>query len=260
MNSEISIEPIVDANAQIETTTQTEIASRPDHIPEKFWDAETGQPRVEELAKSYRELEKQFGSRDPATKPSDLKIEKAEAGEGETETSDVLPLTTAAESFAAKYEADPASLEDSDFESLVSLGLPRAMIDTYLAGLQALQNHAMTDLYSTAGGQENLEAALAWAGENMSEADIESFNARITDPATQKMSIEWLMSKYNATAPVQANEGKLLSGSGNSHGDVYETRAQFNSDMSDPKYQSDPAFREKVAAKLAASMRAGTIS
>jgi hypothetical protein len=34
-------------------------AARPDFIPEKFWDPATGTPRVEQLAKSYGELEKQ---------------------------------------------------------------------------------------------------------------------------------------------------------------------------------------------------------
>jgi len=36
-------------------------AGRPDHIPEKFWDAETGAPRIDELAKSYVELERMAG-------------------------------------------------------------------------------------------------------------------------------------------------------------------------------------------------------
>jgi hypothetical protein len=31
---------------------------RPEHIPEKFWDAEKGEVRVEEMAKSYAELER----------------------------------------------------------------------------------------------------------------------------------------------------------------------------------------------------------
>lgn len=41
-----------------------EPAARPDFIPEKFWDTETNQVRVEGLAKSYAELEKTRGNVD----------------------------------------------------------------------------------------------------------------------------------------------------------------------------------------------------
>lgn len=36
--------------------------ARPEHIPEKFWDADKGEPRVEALARSYAELEKKLGT------------------------------------------------------------------------------------------------------------------------------------------------------------------------------------------------------
>jgi len=39
---------------------------RPAHVPEKFWDAETGQVRVDELVKSYTELE---SGKAPTQKP-----------------------------------------------------------------------------------------------------------------------------------------------------------------------------------------------
>jgi hypothetical protein len=37
--------------------------ARPEDVPEKFWDAETGQIRVDALVKSYRELEKRLSQR-----------------------------------------------------------------------------------------------------------------------------------------------------------------------------------------------------
>ena len=40
-------------------------------IPEKFKDPETGEVRIDEFAKSYRELEKQFSSRPSAPKSPD---------------------------------------------------------------------------------------------------------------------------------------------------------------------------------------------
>lgn len=43
-------------------TPPQEDVTRPDFIPEKFWDAETKSPRVEDLAKSYANLESKIGA------------------------------------------------------------------------------------------------------------------------------------------------------------------------------------------------------
>lgn len=48
-------------------------ADRPDHIPEKFWDPEKGEPRLEAMAKAYQDLEKKLGNNKKA--PDDYKIE-----------------------------------------------------------------------------------------------------------------------------------------------------------------------------------------
>ena len=36
--------------------------SRPEYIPEKFWDASKGAPKIDDLAKAYVSLEKRLGS------------------------------------------------------------------------------------------------------------------------------------------------------------------------------------------------------
>lgn len=53
--------------------------TRPDHIPEKFWDAEKGEVRAEALAKSYTELERKQGQGNKApAKVEDYKLEPSE--------------------------------------------------------------------------------------------------------------------------------------------------------------------------------------
>lgn len=43
--------------------TSCAVAPRPDHVPEKFWDAETGEVRTDALIKSYQELERRMGAK-----------------------------------------------------------------------------------------------------------------------------------------------------------------------------------------------------
>ena len=38
------------------------LSPRPDYLPEKFWDGEKSQPRLEAMAQSYREMERKFGA------------------------------------------------------------------------------------------------------------------------------------------------------------------------------------------------------
>lgn len=59
-NNEVSEEGIV-TSTDIDTPTP-EVVTRPDYIPEKFWNAETNEIRIEGLAKSYAEMEKSRGN------------------------------------------------------------------------------------------------------------------------------------------------------------------------------------------------------
>tara|TARA_R100000234_G_scaffold119478_1_gene102529 strand:+ start:1004 stop:1750 length:747 start_codon:yes stop_codon:yes gene_type:complete len=52
---QITEQEVLDAVPEEETPP---VAERPEYIPEKFWDVETGTPRVDELGKSYIQLEK----------------------------------------------------------------------------------------------------------------------------------------------------------------------------------------------------------
>ncbi len=47
-----------DKNTALEDTNTT----RPDYLPEKFWDPDKGAPRIDALAQSYSELEKRLGT------------------------------------------------------------------------------------------------------------------------------------------------------------------------------------------------------
>ena len=54
-------EPVQTQTDEVSRETQsTHISARPEHIPEKFWNAETGETNIDDLAKSYNNLEKFF--------------------------------------------------------------------------------------------------------------------------------------------------------------------------------------------------------
>ena len=55
-------EPMPIPTDHMEPTEAASVAERPADIPEKFWDSATNSVRVDDLAKSYRELERHLGS------------------------------------------------------------------------------------------------------------------------------------------------------------------------------------------------------
>lgn len=63
------------ANAPTPPPAQTGVKERPEWAKEKFWDAEKGEVRVEELATSYNQMEKYFGGdKIPVPKDPDDKL------------------------------------------------------------------------------------------------------------------------------------------------------------------------------------------
>ncbi len=237
--------------------------ARPDHVPEKFWDPVKGEARWDDLAKSYAELEKMRGAKPADTPPApDASPEAAPADPKiERKVEEVNPVTAAVESLSKAYADNGGKVDDAQLEALEALGLPKQTVETYFAGLQALQAMAMQDIHKAAGGEEAFNAAQAWAAQptGLNDADLAYYNANIDDPAKRSQTVEWLMGKFNAARP---SEGKLVSGltPSASAGDVYSSQAQVTEAMSDNRYRLDPAFRQAVAEKLMRSKRAGSIN
>jgi len=229
-------------------------AERPAHIPEKFWDAATGTARIEDMAKSYAELEKRLGTGAKADEAApNLKIEKSEDGaEGAN------PLTSAFENFAKVYEETKGAVGDETIAEIVKLGVPQNVIANYMAGMEALGRENLGKAYTAAGGEEKFSAASDWAAKGgLTDAEIASYNTLVENPATATQGIEWLIGKFSAARPT---EGAFVrSEAGATTGDVFRTKAELYAAMNDPQYRSNPAFRQDVAEKLARSKAANTL-
>lgn len=235
---------------------------RPAHIPEKFWDADAGTIRVDELAKSYAELEKMKSApkaedkpADDADKLNDLTIEPAkEEASAEAEAN---PITSAFESFAKHYEETKGQPAEDQIAEIVKLGVPQNIVDNYLAGLSALSQLAFQQAHATAGGQDVFDAASDWASKSLTAAEIESYNTLVTNPATAKQGVEWLVSKYKTAHP---SEGSFVESTpGAAVGDVFRSKSEMVAAMKTDRYQTDRAYVAEVAEKVARSQAAGTL-
>lgn len=239
--SEDKIQTAEEIAAELEAEQkETPASDRPEWLPEKFESAE-------DMAKSYAELEAKLSSGEAGSEEKssgDLTITKEEATEAaEAAGVDLQALTQ-------KY-SENGSLSEDDYADLAKRGLSKDDVDNYIAGQEALVERFTQKIYSDFGGEESYTEMTNWAASNLSEAQIALFNEAISSGDAEKASfavngLRAQFEKANGSEP-----GRTLDGNpSTSSGPRYESEAEHIRDMEDPRYWSDPAFREKVERKF----------
>lgn len=224
-----------DANTEVTQEAQTQETSndRPGWLPEKFANAE-------ELAKAYGELEKRMSGKPTEDKPvegNDLKIKAKE----EVQTENSL------DSFYTEY-AEKGSLTEESYTKLSAMGINKETVDAYILGQEALAQQHNASIVSTVGGQENYNNMVQWAAENLSKSEIDAFNNTVDNGSLEQaqLAIAGVNSKYQANT----KEPNLFSGQKSESNVGYESVAQMLTDINNPKYREDSAFRKSVEAKV----------
>lgn len=225
---------------------------------------------TEELAKAYKELESKLGQRadDASPLPSDVQSqedgdevedEPSNTDEGKSEEDskveeELANRGLAFDEFASEYEKDGA-LSDGSYEKLEKAGIPRELVDEFIAGREAVLELTRQSVFSEVGGEKSYFDMIEWAGNNYTAEEIEAFNNAVdgADANARMMAVRGLKARYETTVgrePTNTIEGTRRSGGNVS---VYRSIAEMQTDMADPRYKSDPAFRARVEAKLARS-------
>jgi hypothetical protein len=240
------VKKIDDANTMPEEGIQenVEVAAKPEGIPDKFYDAETGKVDYDSMAKSYTELEKKQSGK-PEVEPP---VEEPKTADEAVEKAglDMGKLTE-------EYDTNEGLTDDS-YAALEAAGIPKATVDQYIQGQKALVSQAQNEAYSLTDGKEGYEAMSGWAKANLSAEELSNYNTQVNSPNSKvrEMAIRGLHSQFSA----DSGDGKPLvhgnnSATGNTGG--FGSRAQMVAAMQDSKYQSDPAYRAEVEAKVANS-------
>lgn len=226
---------------------------RPAWLNEKF-------KSPEELAKAYEELEKKLGGKKPGEEDPETP-EEAEtpiAGD-QTEARKVADEATKKagldlSALSQKYW-DKGALDDTDYQALEKAGHPKALVDQFIAGQEAILTQRTQSVYSAVGGEDNYAAMTQWAGENMAPQEIAAFNQAVngTDMAQIMLAVKGLKAQYDGQVgfePSNTIKGQTAPKTG---AIAYASIAEMQRDMSDARYQTDPAFRKQVENKLARS-------
>ena len=210
----------------------------------KFKDAEA-------LEQGYIELQKKLGEPKQEAEEPEVKEEKEE----ETESVDTSFLNNLWDEAQKEFTEDTLKqLDDMN---------PRDMAQMYLQQRQEyeqamaersptseLTEENVNQLREVAGGKDRYGQMMQWANENLSEQEVEMYDAVMDqgNPLAAFFAVQALKYRFDDASGV---DGEMLQGKAvKADGDVFKSQAQVVKAMSDPQYDKDPAYRQAIYDKL----------
>lgn len=222
---------------------------RPEHVPEKFWNAETGVIDTAAWAKSYTELEQKQSGVKPADAPVIPPVDAQKTPEEIAAAEALESRGISMEALSAEFQ-QAGALSEKSYADLAAKGIPKAMVDQYIAGQQAMANQVTAEAHAVAGGKDEFAQMVKWAATGLTAGEIAAYDAAVTGGTLDQMkfAVAGLKARYEA---INGKEPGLLGGgNANAGGNGFASLAEQTAAIKDPRYQKDPAYRAQVATKI----------
>ena len=206
---------------------------------------------AEALEKAYIELQSKFsnGEREEAPPQEDVEEQPDE------------PEVNFFDALWEESQSDSKGFSDSIQSKLEDMS-KSDLADAYLEA-RSKQNQKPTgditdaDISSVkemVGGEKSYKAMVEWAQKSFNKQEVSMFDRVIEsgDRASIFFVVQALQARYASSEGI---EGKLLTGRSPrpESKDVFKIQASVVRAMQDPKYDSDPAYRQEVMEKLSRS-------
>ena len=213
---------------------------------------------AEELESAYLSLQKKLGQNEEEYEEGEEGYREEE--ESDEEVSEYAPAISLINDASDEYYANNGALSEetiSRFTEMSSQDLVNAYMEMTETGQinQTAQAYEMSDaqvnsVMNAAGGESNYNTVVEWAASNLNDRQIDAFDSVVDsgNPAAIGIAFQGLQAAYN-----EANgyEGRMLQGRApSSAGETYRSQAELVAAMGDPRYDTDPAYRADVVAKL----------
>ena len=204
---------------------------------------------AEELERGYLELQKRLSS------PAEEEPQVEEAPEAEEEEE----IEVDGDLFDAIMESYRTGEWDDNLVEEVGKMDPIDVANMFLTKQGEAQQTAVateqdvTQIQDSIGGIDEYQNMIQWASENLSEQEINLYDAAMDrgDPLTMFFAAQALNSRYQDAV---GYDGEMLTGSApRNTSNAFRSQAELIAAMSDPRYDKDPAYRQDIADKLAVS-------
>ena len=215
--------------------------SKPEGLPEKF-------NSVEDLAKSYAELEKKLGEPKPQETP---KPKQEEAKPDDLEIANKAAESAGLNMQDLQSEFDNSGeLKAESYQALEKAGIPKEYVDQFIAGQLAMRENLVNDVKGVAGGDESYGEMMQWASDNLSETEKVAYNNAVnsTDVESIKLAVTGLKARYDSANGIEPTLAKGKASPSTEGG--YRSWAEVTEAMADPRYQKDIAYQDDVKRKI----------
>lgn len=220
---------------------------RPAWLPDKF-------DSPEAMARAYSELENRFHASDEQLQQLEQQANYEQQAQEVMETPPHMVDQLLDERgldfsvFQQEYN-ETGQLSEDAYLALQEVGIEPQMVDTWIAGQEAIADQQIDSIYNMVGGEQAYNQMLEWAGDNLQPWEMDAFNDQIESlDANSMFAVQGLMAR------MQNDEGSppiLYQGEPSQYSaPKYDSLAQLTSAMSDPRYASDPAYRREVTSRL----------
>lgn len=241
-----------------------EVSARPEGVPDKFWNAETGEVNQQALLESHNYLEKKAGgiaesATDPVSEPT---VEPA--AEGEVDLTIQPPSAgPAAELFTAdkmqEYAttmAESGALSEAQLETFTALGLPAEVVEKIGQAFMTDAAKFEGDIIAEVGGREAFGEVAEWYGANATDAELSAYNAAVSgkDKAAAMLATKGMMASYQkANGRTPAHKVNAGGATPTSSVQPFTSWKELSLAQGTKEYKTNPAVRDQVAARLRAS-------
>lgn len=242
VKQEVKVEPKAEPKVEAKVEVKTEVApksDKPSWLPDKF-------KTPEDMAKAYVELEAKLGKSDKTEVKTDSKPEPKAKEEAKTEAPKTVDFTPYHEELLSN-----GGLSEQSYGKLESMGYPKELVNSFIAGQQALRQAEVSQIHGAAEGKESFDKMVEWANANLDDKELELLNASVNDANIGKavQAVKGLYAQYKNSN----KEYKPLKGSNNAALIGYASKTEWIDAIKDPRYAKDKTYREQVAAKRSAS-------
>jgi len=200
---------------------------------------------VQDLEKGYLEAQKMLGDRS---------AEQETLEEEPAEYSPTDYLNAAASEYGEKGELSEETM--NQLTAMSSEELIAAYINTQAnqtsqpsQGVE-LNDRQVQSIKQSVGGEEQYDALVGWAGENLDSSSIDAFDSLVESGNAKaiELAVAGLYSMYEAQ---NGSDGQMITGKAPAtSGDRFRSQAEVVAAMSDARYDNDPAYRQEIIEKL----------
>jgi hypothetical protein len=160
--------------------------------------------------------------------------------------------------YSTEFAVNGSLSQDSRSAIKSKLNVPDFVIDDFMQGQKARLQNAYSEAANRVGGKDTLARVFDWASKNLSQQEQATVNASLATPSWE-VTLLGLKTKYEsslatkvtANEPVKTSNIKVGSQNSNQLSSLpYGSKAEFYTERSDPRFKTDPKFRQSVELRM----------